>query len=133
MRIEKGTVSVSLTDVRALLQQYAVRVPKLVAELEDAARGSKGSSWWMEYNDILSPGFKGYLGYESAAASIRTYHPVVVPGLLQTEDYAAAVLKPRADDARARRINELRSTSRGPAPRSRRPPLRRSRRLHCGC
>jgi transcriptional regulator with XRE-family HTH domain len=109
MRIEKGTVSVSVTDVRALLQQYAVTEPKLVAELENAARGSKGPSWWTEYSDILSPGFKGYLGYESAAASIRTYHPVVVPGLLQTEDYAAAVLKPRADDARARRIIELRT------------------------
>ncbi|MFS8204557.1 helix-turn-helix domain-containing protein [Streptomyces sp. CWNU-52B] len=109
MRIEAGTVSVSVTDIRALMQQYEVTDPKQVTELEDAARGSKGPSWWAAYNDILSPGFRSYLGYESAAASIRTYHPVVVPGLLQTEDYATAVLRQRADEARTRRIVELRT------------------------
>ncbi|GHA12372.1 transcriptional regulator [Streptomyces echinoruber] len=109
MRIEAGTVSVSVTDVRALIQQYGVTDPKLVAELEEAARGSKGPSWWAPWSDIMTPGFKSYIGYESAAASIRTYHPVIMPGLLQTEDYAAAVLKPLTDDARARRIIELRT------------------------
>jgi transcriptional regulator with XRE-family HTH domain len=109
MRIEAGTVSVSVTDVRALIQHYGVTDPKLVAELEDAARGSKGQSWWTPWNEVITPGFRSYIGYESAAASIRTYHPIVVPGLLQTEDYAAAVLAPRVDEARARKIIELRT------------------------
>ncbi|MFI6340004.1 helix-turn-helix domain-containing protein [Streptomyces sp. NPDC050535] len=109
MRIEQGTVSLSVTDLRALLQQYEVAELELVTELEEAARGSKGASWWAQYNDILGPGFGQYLGYESAAASIRTYNPIVVPGFLQTDDYAMALLTPRVDEARARRIVELRT------------------------
>jgi hypothetical protein len=58
---------------------------------------------------VLTPAFRQYLGYESAAASIRTYHPIVVPGLLQTEDYAMAMLEPHVEEARARRIVELRT------------------------
>ncbi|MCX5556660.1 helix-turn-helix transcriptional regulator [Streptomyces sp. NBC_00038] len=109
MRIEQGTVSLSVTDLRALLRQYEVTDPKRVAELEEAARGSRGASWWVEYNDILGPGFGQYLGYESAAASIRTYNPIVVPGFLQTDEYAMALLAPRVDEERARRIVELRT------------------------
>ncbi|MGY0023062.1 helix-turn-helix domain-containing protein [Streptomyces sp. cg35] len=109
MRIEAGTVSVSVTDLRALLQHYEVRDEHLRNELEEAARGSRGLSWWTQYNDVLNPGFRQYLGYESAAASIRTYHPIVVPGLLQTEDYAMAMLAPHVEEARARRIVELRT------------------------
>lgn len=109
MRIEQGTVSLSVTDLRALLQQYGVSDPELTEELEEAARGSKGPSWWAAYHDIIGPQFSQYLGYESAAASFRTYNPIIVPGLLQTDEYAMALLAPRVDEARARRIVELRT------------------------
>ncbi|MCQ4213711.1 helix-turn-helix domain-containing protein [Streptomyces longispororuber] len=109
MRIEAGTVSISVTDLRALVQLYGLTDEQLKTELEEAARGSRGLSWWTKFNDVLDPAFRQYLGYESAAASIRTYHPIVVPGLLQTEDYAMAMLAPRVDEARARRIVELRT------------------------
>ncbi|MFG2499731.1 helix-turn-helix domain-containing protein [Streptomyces sp. NPDC048441] len=109
MRIEQGTVSLSVTDLRALLQQYGVADPVLAGELEEAARGSKGASWWAQYNDVIGPQFSQYLGYESAAASIRTYNPIIVPGFLQTDEYALALLAPRVDEAKARRIVELRT------------------------
>ncbi|WP_210575609.1 helix-turn-helix transcriptional regulator [Streptomyces sp. GESEQ-4] len=109
IRIEAGTVSLSVTDLRALLQQYGVTDPQLVAELEEAARGSKGQSWWTEFSDVLNPSFTQYLGYESAANSVRTYHPIVVPGFLQTEDYAEALLAPYAPQERIRRVVELRT------------------------
>ncbi|MEU7580763.1 helix-turn-helix transcriptional regulator [Streptomyces sp. NPDC041068] len=109
IRIEAGTVSVSVTDLRALLQHYRVDSPELVAELEEAARGSKGQSWWTDFSDVLNPTFTQYLGYESAANSIRTYHPIVMPGYLQTEDYAEALLAPRVPEERARRVVELRT------------------------
>ncbi|WP_215454408.1 helix-turn-helix transcriptional regulator [Streptomyces sp. ATCC 21386] len=110
IRIEAGTVSLGVTDLRALLQQYGVTDAALVAELEEAARGSKGQSWWAQYSDLVSPQFAQYLGYEGAAATIRMYNPIVLPGLLHTEDYATALLTARTSEARVRRQVELRSS-----------------------
>ncbi|KUJ40829.1 hypothetical protein MBT84_32595 [Streptomyces sp. MBT84] len=110
IRLEAGTVSLSVTDLRALLQLYTVTDPALVAELEEAARGSKGPSWWAAYSDMVRPQFAQYLGYESAATSIRFYHPSVVYSLLQIEDYTMAQLAPREAGERTRRSAELRAT-----------------------
>ncbi|MCI3243849.1 helix-turn-helix domain-containing protein [Streptomyces spinosisporus] len=108
IRIEGGTVSMSVTDLRALLQHYGVADEELKADLEAAARGSKGPNWWAGFRSIVDRGYDQYLGFESAAASIRTYHPVIVPGLLQTEDYAMAMLSTRLEQPLARRLVELR-------------------------
>lgn len=103
-RIEKGTVSVSVTDLRALLAQYEVTDPDQVAELVEAARGSKGQAWWTtHFADVVSPRFAEYLGYETAATSCHTYQPIVIDGLLHTEDYAEALMLPEFDDSRHRR------------------------------
>ncbi|MGP4049085.1 helix-turn-helix domain-containing protein [Streptomyces sp. 2A115] len=110
IRLEAGTVSISVTDLRALLQQYDVTEAHLVAELEEAARGSKGLSWWAPYSDMVRPQFAQYLGYESAATSIRIYHPTLIPALFQTEDYAMAQVAPRSTNEEARRSAELRTT-----------------------
>ncbi|MGV9561790.1 helix-turn-helix domain-containing protein [Streptomyces sp. NPDC003480] len=110
IRLEAGTVSLSVTDLRALLQLYHVTDAELVAELEGAARGSKGPSWWAPYNDMVRPQFAHYLGYESAATSIRFYHPSVICSLLQIEDYTLAQLAPRENGELARRSAELRTT-----------------------
>ncbi|MEU9340848.1 helix-turn-helix transcriptional regulator [Streptomyces sp. NPDC048278] len=109
IRIEAGTVSLSVTDLRALLERYGVTDPQLVSELQEAARGSKGQSWWTPFSDVLNQSFTQYLGYESAADSVRTYHPIVFPGFLQTEDYAEALLAPQAPPERIRRVVELRT------------------------
>ncbi|MEV5984311.1 helix-turn-helix transcriptional regulator [Streptomyces sp. NPDC052051] len=110
IRLEAGTVSLSVTDLRALLQLYRVTEPVRVADLEEAARGSKGLAWWAPYSDMVRPQFAQYLGYESAATSIRTYHPTLIPALFQTEDYTMALLAPRSAPQRARRSAELRTT-----------------------
>ncbi|MDN3023035.1 helix-turn-helix transcriptional regulator [Streptomyces sp. S.PB5] len=108
IRIEAGTVSLSVTDLRAMLQEYGVEDPAAVAELEEAARGSKGQSWWSEYNDIISQMFSQYLGYESAANSIRGYHPSLIPGHLQTVDYVTALFEASQPNPKAQRIIDLR-------------------------
>jgi transcriptional regulator with XRE-family HTH domain len=95
IRVETGTVGVSVSDLRALLALYTVTDAEEVHELEQAARGSKGPSWWSRYHEVLSPQFAQYLGYEGAAATLHTYHPIVVPGHLQTREYAEALLAPR--------------------------------------
>ncbi|MET9776809.1 helix-turn-helix transcriptional regulator [Streptomyces sp. NPDC006367] len=91
IRIEAGTVSLSVTDLRAMLHEYGVEDPDVVAELEEAARGSKGQSWWTPYSDVISQPFSQYLGYESAASDILGYHPSLIPGQLQTADYINAL------------------------------------------
>ncbi|MET9818487.1 MULTISPECIES: helix-turn-helix transcriptional regulator [unclassified Streptomyces] len=108
IRIEAGTVSLSVTDLRAMLLEYGVDDPELVAELEEAARGSKGQAWWSEYNNVISQPFAQYLGYESAANAIRGYHPSLIPGHLQISDYVTALFEAGQSDARAQQRIDLR-------------------------
>ncbi|GHA68916.1 transcriptional regulator [Streptomyces tauricus] len=109
IRVETGTVGVSVSDLRALLSLYGVIDPERVEDLEQAARGSKGPSWWSGYHEVITPQFAQYLGYESAADSLHTYHPIVVPGHLQTRAYAEALLSPRdLEEGMFRRVVDLR-------------------------
>jgi hypothetical protein len=52
-----------------------------------------GGKWWHDYRDVVPAWFETYLRLEEAASLIRTYEPAVVPGLLQTEQYASAILR----------------------------------------
>ncbi|OXS35257.1 helix-turn-helix domain-containing protein [Streptomyces sp. XY006] len=108
IRIEAGTVSLSVTDLRAMLLEYGVDDPELIAELEEAARGSKGQAWWSEYNNVISQPFAQYLGYESAANAIRGYHPSLIPGHLQISDYVTALFEAGQSDTRAQQRIDLR-------------------------
>ncbi|MFF3376372.1 helix-turn-helix domain-containing protein [Streptomyces sp. NPDC002680] len=108
IRIEAGTVSLSVTDLRAMLLEYGVNDPDIVVELEEAARGSKGQSWWSDYNDVISQPFSQYLGYESAANLIRSYHPSLIPGQLQITDYITALWEVSEPTPRARRLIDMR-------------------------
>ncbi|ALV36525.1 helix-turn-helix transcriptional regulator [Streptomyces sp. CdTB01] len=110
IRIEAGTVSLGVTDLRALLQLYEVTEPALVTELEEAARGSKGVSWWAQYSEVVSPQYALYLGYEGSADTIRMYNPIILPGLVQTEDYATALLSVTARESQVRPQVDLRLT-----------------------
>ncbi|WP_335979407.1 MULTISPECIES: helix-turn-helix domain-containing protein [Streptomycetaceae] len=108
IRIETGQVGVSVTDVRALADLYQVTERAQVEQLVADARNSKGSSWWAKYHDVLSPSFGQYLGLEGAAEQVSAYHPVVVPGHLQTGGYTEALLEPRVEPARVARVAALR-------------------------
>jgi transcriptional regulator with XRE-family HTH domain len=88
-RIETGRITVSPEDVQRMLQVYGVR-DKSKDALVKIAREAKTKGWWQRYphQDI-----RPLIGFESAAASIRTFEVQVVPGLLQTEAYARAVIQ----------------------------------------
>ena len=91
-RMELGRVGFKERDVADLLRLYGV-----VDEAERAAvlaltRRANYPGWWHRYGDILPSWFQPYLGLEASAAVIRTYEVKFVPGLLQTEDYARAVV-----------------------------------------
>lgn len=108
IRIENGEVGLSVTDLEALLRLYEVTDEQTVADLSEAARGSRGSFWWSAYRDVVSAKFALYLGQEASAATIRVFHPFLIPGLLHTEDYAFELLQVHCTPAEGRRIVAMR-------------------------
>ncbi|MDG5808581.1 helix-turn-helix transcriptional regulator [Streptomyces ossamyceticus] len=91
MRLESGRTKISITDLRALIVFYGVP-EQAAAELLTAAHEARRHPWWHEYSHLLSEGFKSYLGYEAAASVVRNFEVLFIPGLLQTEEYARAIL-----------------------------------------
>jgi transcriptional regulator with XRE-family HTH domain len=91
IRIENGTVGISITDARALLDVYETP-EETVDELVALARAARERRWWSRYRDILSPQYQEFIGFEADADVLRQFHPTIVPGLLQTEAYMRAVL-----------------------------------------
>ncbi|MDT0347031.1 helix-turn-helix domain-containing protein [Streptomyces litchfieldiae] len=90
-RLENGRRSISPRDVRDLCGVYEVDDSKLVEALMQMARESRQQGWWHAFAE-LSPTYSVYIGLETDASSLRVYEPQVVPGLLQTPAYAAAVI-----------------------------------------
>ena len=74
-----------------MLQIYGVPEDQR-EELVQLARDSRQKGWWHAYGDSVQPHFATYLGLESAASEIRIYEVNLIPDLLQTEDYARAVI-----------------------------------------
>jgi transcriptional regulator with XRE-family HTH domain len=91
-RVETGRVSVSPRDVRDMLELYGVSGEQRES-LVQLARDSRQKGWWHAYSDTMQPQMATYIGLESAASEIRIYEVSLIPGLLQTEDYARAVIK----------------------------------------
>ncbi|GAA0277865.1 hypothetical protein GCM10009539_77030 [Cryptosporangium japonicum] len=92
IRIESGIVNISTNDLRALLRHYGVTEPARIDELVAMARAARRPSDWDIYKDVVSSEFRTYLAHESAATVIRGFESFAVPGLLQTADYARAVM-----------------------------------------
>ena len=92
-RIESGAVSLSVTDLRALLGYYGVVDPDVVEQLADLARRSRRArSPFAAYADLFSPVALRFFDFEHSASWIGEIELLVVPGLLQTEAYARALM-----------------------------------------
>jgi transcriptional regulator with XRE-family HTH domain len=91
-RMELGRVGFKERDIADLLSLYGITHQDERAALLALARQANTPGWWQRYGDILPSWFQTYLGLEEAATLIRTYEVQFVPGLLQTEDYARAVI-----------------------------------------
>jgi transcriptional regulator with XRE-family HTH domain len=92
IRIESGAVTISVTDLRALLSTYGVSDSDRITQLVDLARSAREPSPYARFAPVASKQLLTYLEYELAASVIRNFEPVFVPGLLQTEAYTRAVL-----------------------------------------
>ncbi|WP_300614136.1 helix-turn-helix transcriptional regulator [Trebonia sp.] len=90
-RIELGRNAIREIDVLDLLNLYDAD-PVERSQLLTLAEQANRPGWWQRYHDILPEWFQAYVGMEEAARSIRVYEPQFIPGLLQTEEYATAVL-----------------------------------------
>ncbi|WP_416981640.1 helix-turn-helix domain-containing protein [Streptomyces sp. T028] len=91
-RMELGRVSFKTRDVEDLLTLYGITDDVERQALIGLAREANVAGWWHSYSDVLPNWFPTYVGLEGAASLIRVYEVQFVHGLLQTEDYAHAVV-----------------------------------------
>ena len=110
-RIETGKAPTKSAYLMAMLDMYKVDDPGARKVLIDMAREGHRKGWWSIYDDVLPSGFDIYVGLEAEASGLRTYETDVVHGLLQTTDYAVAVLRelrPRDSEEQITRVVDLR-------------------------
>jgi transcriptional regulator with XRE-family HTH domain len=91
-RIETGQVSLRSLDVEAMCRIYGA-TGELTEALMGLAKETKARGWWHAYGDVIPEGFDVYIGLEEAASSLSWYESELVPGLLQTESYAHALIE----------------------------------------
>lgn len=93
-RIENRQVGISTTDLRKLLASYKVDDRTYRDQLLDMARRATERGWWQSFSsDVVPTALANLIGLETEARTIRSYEPELVPGLLQTEAYARAVMR----------------------------------------
>ena len=92
-RIELGRNAFRELDVADLLTLYGITDLAEREQMLALANQANQPGWWHRYQDILPTWFQAYIGLEESAESIRSYDAQFVPGLLQTEEYAAAVIE----------------------------------------
>ena len=91
-RIETGKAPTKSAYLGQMLEMYGVVDQAQRQVLVDMAREGHRKGWWAAYDDVLPSGFDIYVGLEAETAAIRGYEISVVHGLLQTPQYARAVL-----------------------------------------
>ncbi|GGU85382.1 transcriptional regulator [Streptomyces filipinensis] len=91
-RMEMAEVALKIPYVQVLLDTYGVAEEEAAAFVRLAEEANQ-PGWWQRFHDVLPDWFSLYVSLEGAARIIRSYEPHFVPGLLQTEDYARAVLE----------------------------------------
>lgn len=93
-KIERGAISVRVADVRAMLDLFGLAGPEH-REQYDAlvrlARSARVKGWWNDYADAIPGWFESYVGFEADASGSLIFQDQVIPGLLQTEDYARSI------------------------------------------
>ncbi|MGW2326136.1 helix-turn-helix domain-containing protein [Streptomyces sp. NPDC001700] len=112
-RIETGRSGAKPGDVARLLEVYGVTDPQLRALLEALCGGGpsdpEGSrrGWWYAYRDLLPPAYRDFISLEAEASEAYTLETTVVPGLLQTADYARTVTRAALPDLPEDQLNTL--------------------------
>ena len=98
-RLENGQVGFKERDIVDLLELYGVTDPGEVAAVVGLAREANEQGWWHHYSDVLPHWFRAYVDLEQAATLIRAFEAQFIPGLLQTEEYARALMGGALEEA----------------------------------
>ena len=106
-RLELGRTGFKTRDVIDLLALYGVSDEDECATLLAMARQANAQGWWHAYSDVIPGWLEPYLGLEAAASLIRSYEAHFVPGLLQTRDYAHALIRAGLDDLSEAQVDRL--------------------------
>lgn len=112
-RIETGKAPTKSAYLHQMLEMYGVSDASQRQVLVDMAREGHRKGWWADYDDVLPSGFDIFVGLEAETTAVRSYEVSVVSGLLQTADYARAVLRemfPRHTPEQIERLVDLRMT-----------------------
>ena len=104
-RIETGQTSLRSFDVETMCRIYGAPAD-LTEGLMGLAKETKARGWWHSYGDAIPEGFDVYVGLEEAASQFSWYESELVPGLLQTEDYARTVIQAGNPDADESQIEQ---------------------------
>ncbi|HEY2638677.1 MAG TPA: helix-turn-helix transcriptional regulator [Streptosporangiaceae bacterium] len=92
VRIERGPTKPGITDVRALLGQYKINDAAQVNQLVEMARQARKRPWWHAYKGYASDRYLEFVEFEHAAQATLHVQPLWVPGILQTREYATAII-----------------------------------------
>ena len=111
-RIETGKAPTKTAYLTAMLALYEVNDATAQRVLLEMAREGHRKGWWSVYDDVLPSGMSMYVGLEAEASGLRSYEAMVIHGLLQTPEYARAVLKEmysRHTEEQIRRMSDVRA------------------------
>jgi transcriptional regulator with XRE-family HTH domain len=111
IRIENGTVGISTNDLKAILQHYKITDEGRTSELLALSKAARERSWWSTYRDSAPSRLLQLIEYEAAAFIARNFQPLVIPGLLQTAEYArisTLQLDPHMSASRVEALIEIR-------------------------
>jgi transcriptional regulator with XRE-family HTH domain len=108
IRVEGGHSSITKVDLDALLDQYGVTSKDERERLQELNRGAKETGWWEAYRNDAAATYLNYVGYEAGSSFIRQFPGTVVPGLLQTPDYAEALTVIAVEPVRVAPVVRLR-------------------------
>jgi transcriptional regulator with XRE-family HTH domain len=107
VRIETGDQGVAVTDLRAMLALYKVTDEETIKDLVKLARSSRRLAWWNAYRDVVSKQYGQLLGFEGSASCVRSFHPLLIPGLLHTTGYGFELRRVLMSDEKARKLTDL--------------------------
>ncbi|MFD0748205.1 DUF5753 domain-containing protein [Phytohabitans flavus] len=88
-----GRIGIRGRDLRDLLDLYQVDNADRRTELLSLAEKGRARSWWSEFSGTISEAYATFIGFEDEATRFESYEPMVVPGLLQLESYARALVE----------------------------------------
>lgn len=103
-RQETGRQGITKLEIEALLDLYNVDDERLKIALTTLARESRQKSWWAPFSDILPERFQEHLSIETDAVRMMVFQPLLVPGLLQTREYAQELIRGVEKDATEEQI-----------------------------